>query len=152
MAHFICTKNLPYSLTDIREMTANCKECLEIKPQFFKTENTYLIKATQPFERLNLDFKGPISSVSNNRYFLTIVDEYSRFSFVYPCCDLTPKIIIQCLTHLFSIFGSCAYIHSDRFASFQSLELKDWLRSHRVATSRTTSYNPRDNGQCERYN
>ena len=54
MAHFVRTKNLPYAFADIREMTANCKECLEIKPQFAKTETTTLIKATQPFERLNL--------------------------------------------------------------------------------------------------
>ena len=46
----------------------------------------------------------------------------------------------------------CSYIHSDRFSSFQSYELKSWLSSHGVATSRTTSYNPRGNGQCEKYN
>ena len=54
MAHFVRIKNLPYSLADIREMTTHCKECLEIKPQFAKTETTTLTKATQPFERLNL--------------------------------------------------------------------------------------------------
>ena len=45
-----------------------------------------------------------------------------------------------------------AYIHSDRWSSFQSNELKAWLQSHGVATSRTTSYNPQGNGQCEKYN
>ena len=33
-----------------------------------------------------------------------------------------------------------------------SKELKDWLHSKGIATSRTTAYNPRGNGQCERYN
>ena len=46
----------------------------------------------------------------------------------------------------------CSYIHSDRFSSFQSYELKSWLSSHGVATSRTTSYNPRGNDQCEKFN
>ena len=139
MAHFVRTKNLPYSLADIHEMTANCKECLEIKPQFAKTEITTLIKATQPFERLNLSFKGPLPSVSKNRYFLTIIDEYSRFPFAFSCSDMTPKTVIQCLTQLFSIFGMCSYINSDRFLSFQTYELKSWLSSHGVSTSRTTS-------------
>ena len=152
MAHYVCTKNLPYSLADIREMTANCKECLEIKPQFVHSDGTHLIKATQPFEKLNLDFKGPLPSVSKNRYFLTIVDEYSRFPFAFPCSDMTTKTIIMCLTQLFSIFGMCSYIHSDGYLSFQSEELKQWLNSHWVATSRTTSYNPKGNGQCEKYN
>ena len=68
MAHFVRTKNVPYSLADIREMTTNCKEYLEIKPQFATTETTTL-KATPPFERVNFDFKDPLSSVSKNRYF-----------------------------------------------------------------------------------
>ena len=31
-------------------------------------------------------------------------------------------------------------------------ELKDWLHSHGIATSRTAPYNPQGNGQVERYN
>ena len=87
-----------------------------------------------------------------NCCFLKIIDEYLRFSFAFSCSDLNPKTIIQCLTQLFSIFGMCSYIHSDRFSSFQSYELKSWLSSHGVATSRTTCHNPRGNGQCKKYN
>ena len=65
---------------------------------------------------------------------------------------MTPLTVNYCLTQLFSIFGTCAFIHSDRWSSFQSYELKSWLLSHGVATSQTTSYNPRGNGQCEKYN
>ena len=32
----------------------------------------HLIKATQPFERLNIDFKGPVPSNANNVYMLTL--------------------------------------------------------------------------------
>ena len=91
------TKKLPHSLSEIRDMTTSCKESLEIKPQFLSSNDAQLVKATQIFERLYIDFKGPQPSVSNNRY-------------------------------------------------------KSWLHTHGVSTSRTTSYNPRDNGQCERYN
>ena len=65
---------------------------------------------------------------------------------------MTPATIIQCLTQLLSIFGMRSYIHSERWMSFQSQELKSWLHTHGVSTSCTTSYNPRGNGQCERYN
>ena len=148
-AHFVRIKNLPYVLSEIREMTTSCKECLEIKPQFLSSNDAQLVKATQIFERLNIDFKGSLLSISNNRYILIVIDEYSRFPFAFPCADKTPTTIIQCLTQLFSIFGMCSYIHSDRWMSFQSQELKSWLHSHGVSTSRTTSYNPRGNGQCE---
>ncbi|VDI18015.1 Hypothetical predicted protein [Mytilus galloprovincialis] len=60
------------------------------------------------------------------------------------------------MTSLFSVyelFLVCpAYIHSDRGQSFMSAELKTFLQSHGVATSRTTPYSPQSNGQCERYN
>ena len=84
MAHFVRTKNLPYSLSEIREMTTSCKECLEIKPKFLSSNDAQLMKATQIFERLNTDFKGPLPSVLNNHYILTVIDEYSRFPFAFP--------------------------------------------------------------------
>ena len=150
--HFVKTKNLPYSMEDVKKMTASCEACAKLKPQFYKPNNPPLIKATHPFERLNIDFKGPLPSTSRNKYFLTIVDEYSRFPFVYPCQDVSTTTVIKCLNDMFSIFGMSGYIHSDRGSSFMSQELKQYLHSKGIATSRTTSFNPEGNGQCERYN
>lgn len=83
---------------------------------------------------------------------LTIIDEYSRFPFVFPCADMTSSTIIKCLCQLFAIFGMPAYIHSDQGSSFMSHELKSFLYSQGIATSRTSGYNPQGNGQVERYN
>lgn len=79
MAHWVRSRNLPYSLEDIRKMTASCPTCAEIKPRFYKPQENTLIKATAPFERLNMDFKGPLPSNSKNKYLLTIVDEFHAF-------------------------------------------------------------------------
>ena len=133
-------------------MTASCKECAECKPRFFRPQSTTLIKATQPFERLNLDFKGPLPSVSQNKYFLTIIDEYSRFPFAIPCKEIEAQNVINSLCSVFAIFGLPSYIHSDRGSCFMSNELKNWLKSKNIATSKTTPYNPMGNGQCEKYN
>ncbi|XP_068246611.1 uncharacterized protein [Palaemon carinicauda] len=151
MMHFVRGRNLPYSIEEVKKITTSCQLCLELKPRFFKYSGQ-LIKATQPFERLNLDFKGPVPSQSRNKYFLTVVDEFSRFPFVFPCADMTTRTVISCLVQLFALFGMPAYIHTDRGASFMSEELKDFLMKKGVATSRTTPYNPRGNGQAEKYN
>ncbi|KRZ72458.1 Pro-Pol polyprotein [Trichinella papuae] len=45
-----------------------------------------------------------------------------------------------------------AYIHTDRGSSFMSNDLKTYLHSLGVVTSRTTAHNPQGNGQAERYN
>ena len=150
--HFVKAKNLPFSTADIKEITQSCRICAEIKPQFFKPPQMNLIKATQPFERLSIDFKGPLPSNTRNKYLLTIIDEYSRFPFAYPCPNVSASAVISCLTDLFSMFGLPGYIHSDRGSAFMSEELRSFLHQRGVATSRTTAYNPRCNGQVERLN
>ena len=152
MNAFVKSRNLPFSVDNVRDVTKSCRICCECKPRFHKPESAHLIKATQPFERLNIDFKGPIPSSTRNQYMLTIVDEYSRFPFAYACPDVSSKTVIRCLTQLFSIFGMPSYVHSDRGTSFMSDELKSFLREKGIATSRTSPYNPQCNGQTERYN
>ena len=152
MYAFVKNRNLPFSVDDVRQMIKLCKICCECKPRYHKPVKSHLIKATQPFERLNLDFKGPLPSDSRNKYFLTIVDEYSRFPFAIPCPDVSTQTVINCLSQIFSIFGLPSYVHSDRGSSFISKELKQYLREKGVAASQTTAYNPQCNGQTERYN
>ena len=109
-------------------------------------------QATQPFGRLNIHFKGPLPSNNKNVYFLNVIDEYSRFPFVFPCPDMTAGTVMKCLTLLFTVFGMPAYVHSDRGPSLVSQELHAFLAGKGVAVSHTTAYNPAGNGQVEKYN
>jgi transposase InsO family protein len=149
--HWIRSKNLPFSLEEIRKTTADCQICAELKPRFCKFQG-HLIKATKPFERLNIDFKGPLPSQRKNRYILTIVDEFSRFPFAYPCADTSSSTVIQHLQKLFYMFGMPNYIHSDRGTAFLSEEMKHFLDRNGIASSYSSPYNPKGNGQVERYN
>lgn len=126
--HWIQVKNLPFSIEDVKKVTNLCQICAELKSRFHKFEGK-LIKATSPFERLNLDFKGPLSTKTRNQYILTVVDEFSRFPFAVPCTDVSTATVIKHLKHLFSIFGTPAHIHSDGGASFMSHELRAFLTS-----------------------
>ena len=105
MSHFVKSRNLPFSVDDVKRMTQACKQCRECKPQYYSPEPSHLIKATQPFERLNLDFKGPLPSNNRSRFMLTIIDEYSRFPFAFPCEDVSAQTVIKSLSTLFSVFG-----------------------------------------------
>ena len=152
LTHFVRTRNLPYSTEDIKQVTSHCRVCAELKPNFFRPENPPLIKATQPFERLGIDFKGPLPSSTQNRYLLTIIDEYSRFPFAYACPNMSAGVIIKHLNNLFSVFGITGYIHSDNGPSLISDELRKHLVKNGIAYSNSTRYNPKGNGQVERYN
>ncbi|XP_054277995.1 uncharacterized protein LOC128996612 [Macrosteles quadrilineatus] len=143
MVHFLKSKNLPYSIEDARRMTASCSVCAEVKPRFYQKTPSTLIHAMAPFERLNIDFKGPIPSVSRNKYILTVVDEFSRYPFAIPCSDTSASSVIKALTSIFTIFGMPAFVHSDQGSAFMSKELSDFLHSKGIATSRSSPYNPR---------
>ena len=152
MLLFVLTKNLPFSVEEVRQITEACRMCAEHKSQFHKPPQVHLIKATQPFERLNLDFKGPLKSNNHNIFFLNVIDEYNRFLFVFPRKDVSTQTVIHCLCQLFSIFEMEAFVHSDRGSSFMSAELPRFLWNKGIAASLTTAYNPACNGQVEKYN
>ena len=131
-------------MNDIKKTTSDCQVCRKVQGK--------LIYASQPFERLNIDFKGPLSSSSQNKYILTTVDEYNRFPFAFPCPDRNSSTVIKCLSQLFSIFGMPGYIHLDRGSSLISNKLKLYLNVKGVETSRISAYSPKDNGQVEQCN
>ena len=150
MTHFVKVRNLPFSVDDIKRMTAFCKICLECKPKFFKSDDAHLIKATQPFERLNLDFKGPLPSNDRNKCILMIVNKYSRFPLAFLSKDVSGRTIISHLRNRFSIFAMRSFIHSDCGSGFMSAEVKVFLTEKGIAKSRTTSYNSSGNGLVKR--
>ena len=118
--HFVHARNLVFSVEEIRRMTNSCQIYCECKPRYHQPDQNYLIKATQPFKRLNIDFKGLLPSNNKNVYFLNFVKKYSCFPSVFPCPDTTASAVIECLIQLFTGFGMPAFIHSDRGPSLVS--------------------------------
>ena len=60
--------------------------------------------------------------------------------------------ITEKLCNLLSLFGFPGHVHTDQGISFMRNELKEWLHGKGIPTSRTTRYNPKGNGQVERFN
>ena len=99
-----------------------------------------------------MDFKGPVASITKNRYLLVIVNEFSRFPFTHPCADMKASTIIEKLCNLFSLFEFPGYVHTDQGSNFMYSELKEWLHGKGIPASRSTRYNLKGNGQVERFN
>ena len=113
--YFVKIKNLPFSFDDVKNVVKTCTHCSEVKVKFLKPkDNINLIKATKPFERISLDFKGPLPNISGNKYMVVIIDEYLRFPFVYACKNLKVSTVIEKRRDLFCIFGLPSYIHTDQ--------------------------------------
>ena len=113
MLHFVKSKNLPFSTEEVKKVCSACRGCAELKPQFYRPQPGNLIKATQPVERLSIDFKGPLPTTSRNTYLLTVVDEYSGFPFAFPCPNMQSSTVITCLDQISALCGMPNYIHSD---------------------------------------
>ena len=64
MLHIVCSKNIPYSTENEKRTCYGCRVYTELKPLFYRP--TSRSQATQPMERLSMDFKGPLSSASRN--------------------------------------------------------------------------------------
>ena len=151
-SHFTRMKNLPYTLEDVKTVTNTCSSCAFLKPRFMKNKGT-LITALAPFQRLSIDFKGPLPvSRNGNQYLFTIIDEYSRFPFAFPCPDMKSTTVTNCFNQLFSVFGMPNMVHNDRAQDFLSEETVRYLHSKGIATSKTSRYNPKCNGQVEKLN
>ena len=144
LAHFVKVRNLPYFIEEVKRV---CAVCARWKPRFYTPEAGCL--ATQPMERLSIDFKGPLPSTSKNHYLLTVIDEYSRFPFAFTCTSTNIDSVTQSLNQIFMVFGMPSYIHSDRETSFLSKEVHEYLTNLRIATSRTTPYHPQGNSVLE---
>ena len=151
LSHYVRSKNLPFSVEDVKKVCSSCPTCAELKPQFYNLSQGTLIKATQPFERISIDFKGPLPSTTRNVYLLVIVDEFSRFPFCYPCSNMHAQTVIKCLNDLFTMCGVPSCVHSDNASYFRSYELKQFLTGLGIATSHSSIYHPTGNSQVERY-
>ena len=145
--------DIPNLKQKVQDYISKCPVCLELKPKFFKPPYEPLVSSKTPWERLSLDFVGPKKrSSAGNQYFLTVVDEFSRFPFAFAVKEANVKSVISALSQLFSIFGPPSSVHSDRGSVFESAEFKLFLDRWNVKKTRTTTYNPAGNGQCERLN
>ena len=82
-------------------MIKQCAICQQCKQSFYKPVDSHIVKATKPFKRLIIDFKESPLSATKNVYMLTIVEEYSRFPFVYPCPTTDTNTVTSSLSQLF---------------------------------------------------
>ncbi|XP_004207810.1 uncharacterized protein LOC101239223 [Hydra vulgaris] len=96
MLHFVKSKNLPFSTEEVNRVCSNCQICSELKPKFYRSSNVCeLIKSIRPMDRLSIDFKGPLPSNSRNKYLFTVIDEYSRYPFAFPCPNIISTTVVK---------------------------------------------------------
>ena len=98
-----------HSLEKIENVTNSCRTLCHCKPLSHNSDSAKLIEATQPFEHLNIDFKGPLPYTNNNKYFLWLLTN----SLGIPLCFLVQTWHHQVTHSTVSNFWN-ALLHSVR--------------------------------------
>ena len=108
---------------DIAEVTKNCNICFK---NFHSPKSPVLSWACsgKPWSRLHIDYAGPVE----NKYFLVIVDSYTKFLDVHVTNSMTSTVTIDLLRKSFCNFGLPDILVSDNAPYFVSQEMEKFLK------------------------
>jgi len=110
---------------------------------------------TKPFELIHMDLVFvPDYSIYGNKYFLSILDDYSRYSwvlFIKRKSD-TFKTFIIWYNQIKNLFDNCniKYIKTDNGTEFFNNNFNEFYERTGIIHEHTIAHNPQQNGRVER--
>ena len=131
-----------------------CSHCMQGKAHRLPF-NLSSSSSTSPLELLHADVWGPVSTPSRlgYSYFLSIVDDWSKFSWIIP---LFHKSDVPTAFHLFKLrienllSTSIKVLRSDNGGEFTSARFKLYLANNGITQQFSCAYTPQQNGTVER--
>src|SRR4051812_26894849 len=116
-----------------------------------------IMTTTRPLELLHMDMFGPQSyaSLGGNKYGFVIVDDFSRYTWVFFLDDKS-KVV-----EIFKSFAkraqteyelSLKHIRSDNGTEFKNTHIEDFLDDYGLTHEFSAAYTPQQNGVVERKN
>ena len=131
-----------------------CSECAQYH-RGRPPKQTYLqpFNAGEPFEVVAVDITGRHpKSARGNEYIVTATCLFSRWAEAFPVRNHTAPTVARVLVEqLFTRFGVPKRILTDLGAEFQGQLFTEMCRRFEIDQVRTTAYEPRTNGQVERF-
>ncbi|GBM55870.1 Retrovirus-related Pol polyprotein from transposon TNT 1-94 [Araneus ventricosus] len=151
------------SVKDIEHLSKskveNCVNCKIAKSTrlSFKKNYTYRRTTQRCLDRVHCDLWGParVTSMGGNRYFLSIIDDYSRMVDVY--IIKSKDQVFDCLKKYLAkvereLNSKIKCMRSDNGLEFCHKVFENFLTKLGIKMERTSIYTPRQNGIAEKYN
>lgn len=134
-----------------------CEVCLKGKMQRSSFPKHSESKSTGILDLVHTDICGPMRTVTagGRRYFLTFIDDYSRYSIVYVLRNKSEalKKFEEYVEMAKTQFGRKPKIlRSDRGGEFNGKHFKKFLARNGIIGQLTAPYSPQQNGVAERKN
>jgi hypothetical protein len=143
----------PGMKTDVEGYVKSCYQCQRRGKA--KTHNEmHGIVAEAPFERVGIDFVGPLPETEEgNRYILVAVDYFTKWPEVKATRKADAKTVVKFLyEEIICRHGPPIHLHSDRGTHFVNQLVEGLSEKFRIRHHRSTPYRPQANGQVERFN
>lgn len=107
----------------------------------------------QPFQRIAMDFVGPLPRTPRgHRFLLVIMDYATRFPEALPLRSLQAPGVAQALFPFFARVGLPEEILTDQGTSFRANLTKQFCKSLGIRQIFTSVYHPQTDGLVERFN
>ena len=106
----------------------------------------------QAWDKVGLDFIGPMEAPRNQRYAVVLVDYFSKWVEVGFCSEPSSQAAIEFLEAIASREGYPREVVSDNGTHFTSFHFRSYLREAGVQHVRVTPYHPAGSGAVERCN
>ncbi|CAI7891703.1 unnamed protein product [Closterium sp. NIES-53] len=161
MASRVLVSGLPRSLPPLPPGPApTCVPCVEGR-QRAGPHSSEFPPTEAPLQTLHMDVWGParVRGQGHERYFLLVVDDYSRYTTVFPLRSKgeVTEVLIDWIRaarlRLRESFGSefpVVRLHSDRGGEFSSARLGAFCRAQGIHQTFTLPASPQQNGIAER--
>ncbi|CAI7849497.1 unnamed protein product [Closterium sp. NIES-53] len=161
MASRVLVSGLPRSLPPLPPGPApTCVPCVEVR-QRAAPHSSEFPPTEAPLQTLHMDVWGPVRvrGQGHERYFLLLVDDYSRYTTVFPLRSMgdVTEVLIDWIRvarlQLRERFGSdfpVLRLHSDRGGEFSSARLGAFCRAQGIRQTFTLPASPQQNGIAER--
>ena len=137
----------------IRAHVRSCVPCQKAKATLHSRAHLTRPKTfRKPWDVVGIDFFGPLPRTSSgNRFVLTVVDAFTRFTILFALPEATSEAACKALKFIFCIFGFPRVIHSDRGSQFTSRLFQHICQRLRIKHTVTPPWHPQGNGFTERF-
>lgn len=131
---------------DIESFVNKCLPCQQTLNVPKEKVTTSWKPTTKPFERVHVDF----FHFNGKTYFL-FVDSYSKYIDIVLMNKTHAKAVIEVLIQIFSVTGLVTELIADNGPPFNSLEFKEFFKSHGIKYGNSPAYHAQSNGLSERH-
>ncbi|CAL2234198.1 unnamed protein product [Prunus armeniaca] len=150
-------KDMVHGLPQLEEQSGVCEGCQLGKQHRVVFPKEQAQRASKALELVHIDLCGPMrnESVARNKYFMLIIDDFTRMIWVYFLRNKSEAFScfkkFKSMTEL-QTGHQVKCIRSDRGGEFLSTEFVEFCEAHGIQRQLTMAYTPQQNGVVERKN